>query len=155
MSEYTQGVCRDGAAILKDGQPLTIEQILEALRDRDALTAHVDRLRERLGMCRHHACYSVGDSDGLSMQMATIRKIANEALREDYETSLTVKCPDCDGDGNIACVTCPICDGVGALSTEETACLHALTCSAEQINNCEMECGAYGTYCKCNDEGHQ
>lgn len=37
MSEYTQGVCHDGAAILKDGQPLTIEQILEALQERDAL----------------------------------------------------------------------------------------------------------------------
>ncbi|WP_372374231.1 hypothetical protein ACDI10_09935 [Vreelandella venusta] len=122
MSEYTQGVCRDGAAILKDGQPLTIEQILEALRERDALAAHVERLRERLGMCRHHACYSVGDSEGLAIQMATIRNIAIEALRE-----------GCD----------------------QTACMNALKLSAEQMNNCEMECGAYGTYCKCNDEVHQ
>lgn len=37
MSNYTQGVCHDGAAILKDGQPLTIEQILDALRERDSL----------------------------------------------------------------------------------------------------------------------
>ncbi|AYF32324.1 hypothetical protein CUU95_18420 [Vreelandella alkaliphila] len=44
MSEYTQGVAADGAAILKDGQPLSIEQILEALRERDALAAHVQRL---------------------------------------------------------------------------------------------------------------
>lgn len=41
MSEYTQGVCHDGAAILRDGQPLTIEQILEALRECDALAAKV------------------------------------------------------------------------------------------------------------------
>ena len=30
--EFTQGVCEDGAAVLMDGQPLTIEQILELLR---------------------------------------------------------------------------------------------------------------------------
>lgn len=41
MSEYTQGVCHDGAAILKDGQPLTIEQILEALRERDEHRNHL------------------------------------------------------------------------------------------------------------------
>jgi hypothetical protein len=32
MSEYSQGVCEDGAAILKDGLPMTIEQILTELR---------------------------------------------------------------------------------------------------------------------------
>lgn len=30
--EYSQGVCKDGAAILKDGQPMTIEEILAELR---------------------------------------------------------------------------------------------------------------------------
>lgn len=54
MSEYSQGLCSDGAAILKDGQPLTIEQILEALRERDALskkqgiTLTASQLREAL-----------------------------------------------------------------------------------------------------------
>lgn len=32
MSDYTQGVCEDGAAILKDGLPMTIEHILTELR---------------------------------------------------------------------------------------------------------------------------
>jgi chromosome segregation and condensation protein ScpB len=32
MPEFTQGVCEDGAAILMDGDPLTIEEILERLR---------------------------------------------------------------------------------------------------------------------------
>lgn len=32
MSDYTQGVFEDGAAILKDGLPMTIEQILTELR---------------------------------------------------------------------------------------------------------------------------
>ena len=42
MSEYTQGVCQDGAAILRDGKPLTIEEILDGLR-------HADELAEALG----------------------------------------------------------------------------------------------------------
>lgn len=49
MSEYTQGVCADGAAILKDGQPLTIEQILEALRERDSLKAHAVEVAAAVG----------------------------------------------------------------------------------------------------------
>lgn len=47
MSDYTQGVCRDGAAILKDGQPLTIEQILEALREREVLIEDRARFPDR------------------------------------------------------------------------------------------------------------
>jgi hypothetical protein len=31
MSEFTQGVCADGAAILRDGEMLTPEQIITAL----------------------------------------------------------------------------------------------------------------------------
>ena len=31
MTEYTQGICKDGAAILKDGVPMTPEEILEHL----------------------------------------------------------------------------------------------------------------------------
>jgi hypothetical protein len=30
--EYSQGICGDGAAILKDGQPMTIEQIVQELQ---------------------------------------------------------------------------------------------------------------------------
>ena len=33
MSEYTQGVCQDGAAILEDGKMLTIEEIFKKLRE--------------------------------------------------------------------------------------------------------------------------
>lgn len=45
-TEYTQGICEDGAAILRDGQPMTVEEILEALRSGDQLQAEVERLRE-------------------------------------------------------------------------------------------------------------
>lgn len=33
MSEYSQGICEDGAAILCDGEMLTIEQIVLRLRE--------------------------------------------------------------------------------------------------------------------------
>ena len=33
MPEYSQGVCQDGAAILKNGVQLTMEEILTELRD--------------------------------------------------------------------------------------------------------------------------
>ncbi|WP_422101963.1 MazG-like family protein [Vreelandella sp.] len=46
MSEYTQGVCHDGAAILKDGQPLSIEHILEALMEADQQSLTFDRFRQ-------------------------------------------------------------------------------------------------------------
>lgn len=61
--EYTQGICQDGAAILKDGRPMTIEEILselnaaraggddltiedykEALEDKRRLTRELDAL---------------------------------------------------------------------------------------------------------------
>lgn len=31
MTEYSQGVCRDGAAILKDGNRMTVDQIVLVL----------------------------------------------------------------------------------------------------------------------------
>ena len=37
MSEFTQGVCGDGAAILRDGEPLTPEQIITALHTAQAI----------------------------------------------------------------------------------------------------------------------
>lgn len=33
MSDYTQGICRDGAAILKDGVPMTIDDIVTELSE--------------------------------------------------------------------------------------------------------------------------
>ena len=46
MSEYSQGVCEDGAAVLKEGAQLTIEEILAALRRSEQQAAEIKRLRE-------------------------------------------------------------------------------------------------------------
>ena len=37
MSEFTQGICGDGAVILRDGEPLTPEQIITALNRAQAI----------------------------------------------------------------------------------------------------------------------
>ena len=38
MPEYSQGCCNDGAAILRDGKQLTIEEILYGLREGEKAT---------------------------------------------------------------------------------------------------------------------
>ncbi|MCW8917179.1 MAG: hypothetical protein OQK24_15150 [Magnetovibrio sp.] len=46
VPEFSQGVCGDGSAILKDGKPMAIEQIIAALRALSFLVyvkAHKDR----------------------------------------------------------------------------------------------------------------
>lgn len=44
--EYTQGICEDGAAILREGQPMTVEEILDALRNSEQLKADVEQLKK-------------------------------------------------------------------------------------------------------------
>jgi hypothetical protein len=44
QGKYTQGVCEDGAAILENGQPITIEEILERLRSLDELSTTMGTL---------------------------------------------------------------------------------------------------------------
>jgi hypothetical protein len=41
MREYSQGICQDGAAILCDGEQLTIEQILARLRTLEDIRAMI------------------------------------------------------------------------------------------------------------------
>ena len=48
MPDYTQGVCNDGAAILRDGQPITPDEIVEALNALAGLVG-VKRYKNRHG----------------------------------------------------------------------------------------------------------
>lgn len=45
MNKYTQGVCEDGAAILKDGQLMTIEEILDELNTRPLSSKSFDSIQ--------------------------------------------------------------------------------------------------------------
>lgn len=49
-AEFTEGVCEDGAAILKNGIPMSIDQILVSLRELE--TAKMTMYCEALGMIR-------------------------------------------------------------------------------------------------------
>jgi hypothetical protein len=62
MSEFTEGVCEDGAAILKDGQPLSISEILSLLnlqekmvRTQITMQHTIDALRDQIvkPLCAH------------------------------------------------------------------------------------------------------
>lgn len=53
MSEYTQGICEDGAAILRDGERLTIEEILHGLQQGDELAELLTEARELLRQAYH------------------------------------------------------------------------------------------------------
>lgn len=55
--EYTQGVCQDGAAILKDGQPMTVEQIVEELR-----------LTEEMARCLNECLDQVNEAITVTMR---------------------------------------------------------------------------------------
>lgn len=46
--KYSQGVCGDGVSILKDGLPLTAEQIVEILNRYDSFRDEMIRSREDL-----------------------------------------------------------------------------------------------------------
>jgi len=51
MCDYSQGVCQDGAAILCDGERLTIEQILFKLRESENIkNLYEYELNERMGI---------------------------------------------------------------------------------------------------------
>lgn len=86
--EYTQGICEDGAAILRDGQPMTVEEILDALRDSEQLKAEVERLSNReAAMCDLHYAqgakrgFEWGQHDDNAALAACIESRVPEAVR--------------------------------------------------------------------------
>ena len=64
MAKYSQGICQDGAAILLDGGPITIEQIIESLRELEVTNTLLEERQQVLdaipecevhGKCIPHA----------------------------------------------------------------------------------------------------
>ena len=51
---YTQGVCEDGAAILMDGQALTIDNLITLLNANEHLLAERQRVLEAIPECPLH-----------------------------------------------------------------------------------------------------
>lgn len=84
MSEYTQGICGDAAAILKDGQMMTIEEIVSQL-------SNLNRRVEELEMALQGF---VDDSRGVYVRSGALvittcesREIAIEALNSTKEAA--------------------------------------------------------------------
>ena len=46
MAEFTQGICFDGAAVLKDGKQMTIEEIIRDLKKSDEACDAVENILE-------------------------------------------------------------------------------------------------------------
>jgi hypothetical protein len=49
MAEYTQALELDGAAILKDGELMTVEEILDALRLKEEYEDQIYTINRRMG----------------------------------------------------------------------------------------------------------
>jgi len=78
MSEYTQGIASDGATILKDGQPMTPEEIVKELQHgrRHAegfnyLCGAIEQLEEIVGI-------NTGGMNGPGPLLNAAEKMANE-----------------------------------------------------------------------------
>lgn len=48
MSEYSQGIYQDGAAILKDGRMMTIEEIIAELNNHEKLVEALEECRDAM-----------------------------------------------------------------------------------------------------------
>ena len=65
MSEYTEGICGDGAAILRDGERMTIGEVVNALNDYTALLARHNALVEAVK--KEHLAFDALDDAGFQL----------------------------------------------------------------------------------------
>lgn len=80
---YTEGVCADGAAILKDGVMITITQVLDTLNEGHAAEAEIARLRTELRNieARAFSIYLMTDSHEVEHEALVVRDAARAARR--------------------------------------------------------------------------
>jgi hypothetical protein len=89
MSQYSQGVAADGAVLLKDGLPMTIEEIVSELRDGQTARVRANVLAEsperliRLIEERDQKLTALGDGLRECLEMAHEIHL-NEHLPVDY-----------------------------------------------------------------------
>jgi len=79
MDEYTEGVCFDGATILKSGVSLSISELLEICRERDKLQTENTKLQAEVDSVREYA-----DRCGV-LRMEPTTKGLREALNVDEQ----------------------------------------------------------------------
>lgn len=98
--EYSQGVCEDGAAILCDGQPLTIEEILQGLRERDKALGKLSAMESKAKQLITNACCTAvekltelapnqGWDSGDVVAEMYIRQLSDKPVPADKPTRIT------------------------------------------------------------------
>ena len=80
---YTQGFCEDGAAILYDGQPITVDEVVGRLNSIDELTAERDRLEAKLATLQG-GLQSICDTHGYAVPKPVLNNLL-AALEEDND----------------------------------------------------------------------
>jgi hypothetical protein len=84
--KYTEGICEDGAAILCDGQPITISQILGRLNLMDEFKEENERYEAALVKCKnkfefyeqHHL--AKGDTEKAAKNAEMVEMIRNTLI---------------------------------------------------------------------------
>ncbi len=84
MTEYTQGICEDGAAILKDGVMMTIEEILHELRTSAQLKTRLNNIEDKYDDLFDYAMECEGSNPGyMSNAFAIDFNKDNEVVSDD------------------------------------------------------------------------
>jgi hypothetical protein len=78
MNDYSQGICENGAAILKDGLPMTIEQILIELRGAQQLSAVVPEWKTRAIWFEEECDKKTEQKDRLQTKIAKLEASAQD-----------------------------------------------------------------------------
>jgi len=102
MPEFTQGVCDDGAAILMDGKPMTVDEIVSALNVNERLLHERQRLLDSIpecdvhGSCVPHAIEWVEKHKALSARVATVIGWCNGNIESGAQvTGYSIQIRDC------------------------------------------------------------
>lgn len=92
MAVFTEGVCKDGAAILQDGELLTVEEILNHLNNNICCWGEcgVVIANDRL-LCKKHF-YRLSEEDGKIVKDCVDIIVALEKVDEDFLKPMEKEC---------------------------------------------------------------
>ena len=113
MSEYTEGVCGDGAAILRDGQAMTIGEIVAALNSHDALVEAKQTISECLQDTAFRNGVMAGWNAALIKDDAEAQKMYEQLAVDKDDRLKTLKAARAEVDRLIANESAADCKGEG------------------------------------------
>lgn len=130
---YSQGICGDGAAILKDGQPMTVDEIVAALNAKTEQTAQGEAvalfdsavaaelpLVSHVEYDSHEICKHFASKVRERMKSMPDPPPAPSVPDQRAEPA---DCPDCDGDGYVPTyLPCSRCGMTGCRTMDCGSC---------------------------------